>query len=89
MSKKDSLLQHGRERINKELMPQEWNDDSMHMSDNNSMEYHGNVLDDLRGQVIDANSIDDFSEMQNIPVMDRNGRIKGFRTEVKRKSRKR
>ena len=88
MSKKDSLLQHGRERINKNLMPQEWKDDSMHLSDNNPTEYGVNVLDELRGDIVDANSIDDFSDMQNIPVMDRYGRIKGFRTELKRKPRK-
>ena len=85
--KYDSMQQHGQKRMNKALMPDGWQDDNMrNMSDNNSASHNAQVFS--KPYSVSANDIDDFSNIENIPVHNYLGRVKGYRTEVRRKKKK-
>ena len=84
MSKKDSLLQHGQKRMNKQLLPHEWLDDAMAMSDSDNGHEHDY---NPRENPVDANSIEDYDDFDEVPVMDYLGRNIGYRAVPKRKRR--
>lgn len=83
--KRNSLTQEEQERINKALMPQSWKDDAMPLSDNNSMEE--NEIFNPEEQPLDANQIEDYDDMEEKPVLDYLGRVKGVKLVPRRKRR--
>ena len=84
MTKNDSLLQHGAKRMNKQLLPHEWLDDAMPMSDSSNGSSHDY---NPRQNPVDANSIEDYDNFDEVPVMDYYGRNIGYRAVPKRKRR--
>lgn len=73
--------------MNKDLLPQEWKDDAMHsLSDNRDMEMRSPLWPD--DNPIDANSIEDYDNFDEVPVMDYNGRNIGYRAVPKRNKKK-
>lgn len=71
-------MQHGQERINKELMPQSWKDDAMPLSDHNSMEEEKQLWPEETP--LDANMIEDYDNLSEVPVYDYLGREIGVKS---------
>ena len=85
MVKRSTLLQHGEKRINEDLLPRQWRDDAMHMSDNNPTIYNSQAF--MEESAFDANSIDNFDNFEEKPVYDYLGREIGVKSVVGRKKR--
>ena len=80
--KRNSLTQEGQGRINKELMPQSWKDDYMPLSDHSSMEEDNSLPAE---QPLDANQIDDYDNLAEVPVYDYLGREIGVKSVPRKK----
>lgn len=83
--KRNTLTQEGQERINKQLMPQSWKDDAMPMSDNAPMEENDHLIPEE--QPLDANQIENYDNMAEVPVYDYLGREIGFKSVPRKKRR--
>ena len=83
--KKNTLTQEGRPTMNIDLMPQSWKDDYMPLSDHSSME----ECDSLPiKQPLDANQIEDYDNMSEVPVYDYLGREIGLKSVPRRSKKK-
>ncbi len=84
--RRDTFTQTTNKRINKTLLPPSWHDDDMHLSDNDPMVETADAFHEP--SMVDANGIDSYNEFIEHPVYDRDGHIKGYRTEVVGKKKK-
>lgn len=87
MSKKNTLTQESEKRINMKYLPQ-WNDDNMSsLSDNDPTEEHNPLWPEETP--LDANMIEDYNDLSEVPVYDYLGREIGVKSVPrKRKSAK-
>ena len=84
--KKNTLTQEGQPTMNIDLMPQSWKDDYMPLSDHNSMEENKSSWPEE--QPLDANQIEDYDNMSEVPVYDYLGREIGLKSVPRRRKKK-
>ena len=84
-SKRNIFIQHDGMRMNPDFLSPEWKDDEINMSDNQSSD--DNTIDYKKAS-FDANNIDQFEDLEEIPVHDYRGKTISYRSEFLRKIRR-